>query len=94
MGGLPDRVSCHSCSEQRVSGDELTECETKLTFDDRALGYAIADVAFPKEFAIEQWQFKPSEDFRRQRGADDWAWREDWRASHPKSPTSRCHPET
>ncbi len=31
---------------------------------------------------------------RRQRCADVWAWREDWRACYAKSPTSRSHPKT
>ena len=32
--------------------------------------------------------------FWRQRGADVWVWREDWRAYYAKSPTSRSHPKT
>ena len=31
---------------------------------------------------------------RRQRGADVWVWREDWRAYYAKSPTSRSYPKT
>lgn len=50
--------------------------------------------AKPYRSTCRQLPFGNPLDYLSQRGADEWAWREDWRACYAKNPTSRCHPET
>ena len=42
---------------------------------------------------LAQQSFSSMLCYRRQRGADDWVWRADWRANYATSPTFRSHPK-